>query len=131
MKAAVFDRFGGPEILRVADLPMPKVGPDEILIRIRSAAVNPVDWKIMAGHLDGLLQTFFPVTAGWDAAGVIEAVGFDTTEFRPGDEVIAYARKSCVHDGTFAEFIAVPAQAAARKPARLVGDEPCQGRPAA
>jgi NADPH:quinone reductase-like Zn-dependent oxidoreductase len=119
----VFDRFGGPEILRVADVPMPKVGPGEILIRVRSAAVNPVDWKIMAGKLDGIMQTFFPVIPGWDVAGIVEAVGFDTPEFRPGDEVIAYARKSVIHDGTFAEFIAVSAQAAARKPARLDWDQ--------
>jgi NADPH:quinone reductase-like Zn-dependent oxidoreductase len=123
MKAIVFDRFGGPEILRVADLPTPKVGPGEILIRTRSAAVNPVDWKIMAGKLDGIMETFFPVTPGWDVAGVVEAVGFDTPEFRPGDEVIAYARKSVIHDGTFAEFVTVSAQAAARKPARLDWDQ--------
>jgi NADPH:quinone reductase-like Zn-dependent oxidoreductase len=123
MKAVVFERFGGPEGLRVADVPMPKVGPGEILIRIRSAAVNPVDWKIIAGKLDGIMQTFFPATPGWDVAGVVEAVGFDTPEFRPGDEVIAYARKSAIHDGTFAEFITVSAQAAARKPARLDWDQ--------
>jgi NADPH:quinone reductase-like Zn-dependent oxidoreductase len=123
MKAVVFERFGGPEILRVADVPTPKVGPGEILIRVRSAAVNPVDWKIMAGKLDGIMQTFFPATPGWDVAGIVEAVGFDTPEFRPGDEVFAYARKSVIHDGTFAEFIAVSAQAAARKPARLDWDQ--------
>jgi NADPH:quinone reductase-like Zn-dependent oxidoreductase len=119
MKAMVFDRFGGPEILRAADVPMPKVGPGEILIRVRSAAVNPVDWKIMAGMLDGIMPTFLPVTPGWDVSGVVEAVGFDTPEFRPGDEIIAYGRKSAIHDGSFAEFFTVSAQAAARKPARL------------
>jgi NADPH:quinone reductase-like Zn-dependent oxidoreductase len=123
MKAMVFDRFGGPEILRAADVPMPKVGPGEILIRVRSAAVNPVDWKIMAGMLDGIMQSYFPVTPGWDVSGVVEAVGFDTPEFSPGDEVIAYARKSVIHDGSFAEFITVSAQAAARKPARLDWDQ--------
>ena len=51
---------------------------------VRSAVVNPVDWKIMARKLDGITQTFFPVTPGWDAAGIVEAVGFDTPEF-PGD----------------------------------------------
>jgi NADPH:quinone reductase-like Zn-dependent oxidoreductase len=54
---------------------------------------------------------------------MVEAVGFDTPEFRPGDEVIAYARKSVIHDGTFAEFITVSAQAAARKPSRLDWDQ--------
>jgi NADPH:quinone reductase-like Zn-dependent oxidoreductase len=123
MKAMTFDRYGEPEILQQAELPMPKVGPGEILIRVRSAAVNPVDWKIMAGGLDGIMQTFFPVTPGWDVAGVVEAVGFDAPEFRPGEEVMAYARKSVVHDGTFAEFISVSTQATARKAAALDWDQ--------
>ncbi|HEX2525457.1 MAG TPA: NADP-dependent oxidoreductase [Geminicoccus sp.] len=118
-----FDRYGGPDVLRLVDLPVPKVGPGEIRIRVRSAAVNPVDWKIMAGGLDSLMQAYFPVIPGWDVAGVVDAVGPDTPEFRPGDEVIAYARKSFIHDGTFAEFISVFAEAAARKPASLDWDQ--------
>ncbi|HEY8613181.1 MAG TPA: NADP-dependent oxidoreductase [Roseomonas sp.] len=123
MRAMIFERYGEPEILRLADLPRPKVGPGEILIRIRSASVNPVDWKIMAGGLDGIMQAFFPAVPGWDVAGSVEAAGFDTPEFKPGDEVMAYARKSMIHDGSFAEFISVSAQAAARKPAGLDWDQ--------
>ncbi|WP_191057813.1 NADP-dependent oxidoreductase [Geminicoccus harenae] len=123
MKAITFDRYGGPEILRQSELPTPKVGPGEILIRVRSAAVNPVDWKIMAGYLDGIMQAYFPAIPGWDVAGVVEAVGLDTPEFRSGDEVIAYARKSFIHDGTFAEFVTVSAEAAARKPRSLDWDQ--------
>ncbi|MGP4014680.1 NADP-dependent oxidoreductase [Saccharopolyspora sp. 5N708] len=123
MKAMIYEEYGGPDVLALADRPMPKVGPGEVLIRVRSAAVNPVDWKLMAGYLDEVMQAFFPVVPGWDVSGVVESVGYDTPEFQPGDEVISYARKDFVHDGTFAEFISVPVRAVARRPAALDWDQ--------
>ena len=92
-------------------------------MRVRSAAVNPVDWKVAAGGLDGMMNTVFPAIPGWDVAGVVERVGLDTPEFAPGDEVIAYARKDYVQGGTFAEFVTVPVRAVARKPALLDWDQ--------
>ncbi|MCG7599921.1 NADP-dependent oxidoreductase [Halomonas sp. McH1-25] len=124
MKAITYGRYGEPgDILELTEQPMPKVPPGEVCIRVRSVAVNPVDWKIMGGHLDEVMPTFFPVIPGWDVAGVVESVGFDTPQFQPGDEVIAYARKDFVHGGTFAEFTSVPARAVARKPATLDWDQ--------
>ncbi|SFH85868.1 NADP-dependent oxidoreductase [Modicisalibacter xianhensis] len=124
MKAITYDRYGEPgDILDVTDQPMPKVPPGEVCIRVRSVSVNPVDWKIMGGHLDQAMPTFFPVIPGWDVAGVVESVGFDTPEFQPGDEVFAYARKDFVHGGTFAEFTSVPARAVAPRPAALDWDQ--------
>lgn len=123
MKAMTYDRYGDPDLLQLTERPMPRVAPGEVLIRVRSAAVNPVDWKIMAGHLDGIMETFFPVTPGWDVAGVVETIGLDTPEFKPGDEVLAYARKHFVHHGSFAEFISVPATSVAHKPATLDWDQ--------
>lgn len=124
MKAITYDRYGEPgDVLEVTDQPMPKVPPGEVCIRVRSVSVNPVDWKIMGGHLDQAMPTFFPVIPGWDVAGVVESVGFDTPEFQPGDEVFAYARKDFVHGGTFAEFTSVPARAVAHKPAVLDWDQ--------
>lgn len=123
MRAISYQQYGDPEVLELVELPMPKVAPGEVLIRVRSAAVNPVDWKLMAGYLDGAMQTFFPVVPGWDVAGVVESVGLDTPEFLPGEEVIAYARKDFVHDGTYAEFIPVPARSVARKPAAANWDQ--------
>jgi NADPH:quinone reductase-like Zn-dependent oxidoreductase len=124
MKAITYGRYGEPgDILELTERPMPKVPPGEVCIRVRSVAVNPVDWKIMGGHLDEVMPTFFPVIPGWDVAGVVESVGFDTPQFQPGDEVIAYARKDFVHGGTFAEFTSVPARAVARKPTTLDWDQ--------
>ncbi|GGJ93863.1 NADP-dependent oxidoreductase [Pseudomonas matsuisoli] len=123
MKAVTYDAYGGPEQLRITEQPKPKVGPGEILVKVRRASVNPVDWKILAGELDPVMQVYFPVTPGWDVAGVVEATGFDVPEFAPGDEVLAYARRDFIHDGTFAEYATVPARAATKKPQGLNWDE--------
>jgi NADPH:quinone reductase-like Zn-dependent oxidoreductase len=105
--------------LRVEDRPTPKVAPSCVLVEVKAAAVNPVDWKLMAGGLSGLMDAVFPVVPGWDVAGVVAAVGPDTPEFAVGDEVIAYARKEVASGGTFAELVAVPVTAVARKPVSL------------
>jgi NADPH:quinone reductase-like Zn-dependent oxidoreductase len=90
-----------------------------VLIRVKGAGVNPVDWKLMSGKLDGLMDVHFPVIPGWDVAGVVEAVGFDTPEFTVGDEVYSYGRRDSVGGGTFAELVALPVSMVARKPAAL------------
>ncbi|HEU4547819.1 MAG TPA: alcohol dehydrogenase catalytic domain-containing protein, partial [Microlunatus sp.] len=105
--------------LRVEERPDPRLAPSAVLIEVKAAAVNPVDWKVMTGGLDGLMEAVFPVIPGWDVAGIVRALGPDTPEFAVGDEVIAYARKDTVGAGTFAELVAVPAVAVARKPASL------------
>lgn len=123
MKAMTYSQYGGPEALTLSDLPEPKVGPGEVLVRVRSASVNPVDWKVMAGGLDPLMNVQLPAIPGWDVAGVVEKVGLDTPEFEVGDEVIAYARKDWVNGGTFAELVTVPVRTAAFKPASSTWDE--------
>ncbi|GAA2355587.1 NADP-dependent oxidoreductase [Nonomuraea africana] len=120
MRAVTYDAYAADNSrLKVGEIPDPKLGPSEVLIEVRAAGVNPVDWKIMAGLLDGMMQTVFPVVPGWDVAGVVRAVGPDTPEFAPGDQVMAYARKTVVQGGTFAEYVTVPAPAVARKPSAL------------
>ncbi|WP_262402457.1 NADP-dependent oxidoreductase [Actinomadura sp. CNU-125] len=100
-------------------MPDPRVGPGQVLIEVWAAGVNPVDWKVMAGGLDAMMEAVFPVIPGWDVAGVVRAVGPDTPEFAYGDEVMAYARKDVVRAGTFAEYVAVSAWSVARKPPPL------------
>ncbi|WP_330300764.1 NADP-dependent oxidoreductase [Streptomyces sp. NBC_00503] len=119
MRAMTYDTYGGVEVLSETRIPLPKVGPGEVLVRVRCASVNPVDWKIMAGGLDGLMDVVYPVVPGWDVAGTVEYAGIDTPEFTTGDEVVAYARKDYVHGGTFAEFVTVPVRALAHKPVSL------------
>ncbi|PWF88582.1 NADP-dependent oxidoreductase [Kocuria rosea] len=122
MKALTYARYGGPEVLELTDLPEPKVPPGWVLLKVRSAAINPVDWKIMAGGLDPLMEVQFPVVPGWDVSGVVEAVGIDVPEWAPGDEVISYARTDWVHGGSMAEYVALPARLLAPKPASVDWD---------
>ncbi|QEU83254.1 NADP-dependent oxidoreductase [Streptomyces subrutilus] len=119
MRAIAYETYGGTEVLSETRLPVPKVGPGEVLVRVKCAAVNPVDWKIMAGGLDAMMDVVHPVVPGWDVSGTVERVGIDTPEYAEGDEVMAYARKDYVHGGTFAEFVTVPVRALAHKPASL------------
>ncbi|WP_327135486.1 NADP-dependent oxidoreductase [Streptomyces sp. NBC_01343] len=123
MRAMAYETYGGTEVLTETELPMPKLAPGELLVRVKCASVNPVDWKIMAGGLDPLMDVMYPVVPGWDVAGTVERVGIDTPEFAVGDEVMAYARKDYVHGGTFAEYVSVPVRAAAAKPASLSWQE--------
>ncbi|MFD3680486.1 NADP-dependent oxidoreductase [Streptomyces sp. NPDC058613] len=119
MRAMAYETYGGTEVLAETRLPVPKVGPGEVLVRVKYAGVNPVDWKIMSGGLDALMDVVYPVVPGWDVAGTVERVGIDTPEYAEGDEVMAYVRKDYVHGGTFAEFVTVPVRALAHKPASL------------
>lgn len=124
MRAVVYDRYSQDlDALEVREVPEPKLPPSSVLVEVRAAGVNPVDWKVMAGGLDALMPTQFPVIPGWDVAGVVVAVGLDTPEFAVGDEVMAYARKDTVSAGTFAKRVAVPISAVARKPASLSWEE--------
>ncbi|MFD3538215.1 NADP-dependent oxidoreductase [Streptomyces sp. NPDC058662] len=119
MRAMAYETYGGAEVLAETRLPLPKVGPGEVLVRVKYASVNPVDWKIMAGGLDALMDVVYPVVPCWDVSGTVERTGIDTPEFAEGDEVMAYVRKDYVHGGTCAEFVCVPVRALARKPASL------------
>jgi NADPH:quinone reductase-like Zn-dependent oxidoreductase len=120
MRAVTYDSYASDNSrLKVGDVPDPKVAPGQVLIEVRAAGVNPVDWKIMAGGLDGLMDAVFPVVPGWDVAGVVRALGPDVPEFAPGDEVMSYARKDAVGAGTFAQYVAVAADHVAHKPASL------------
>lgn len=122
MRAMTYDRYGDDDELRMADLPVPKVGPGEVRIRVTRASVNPVDWKVMSGGLDALMDATFPVIPGWDVAGVVDAVGPDTPEFTEGDRVAAYARKQIVSAGTFAEYVSVMADDVAPVPDEVDDD---------
>jgi NADPH:quinone reductase-like Zn-dependent oxidoreductase len=123
MRAIAYSRYGGPDVLELVDLPDPKVGPDSVLVRVRATSVNPVDWKVREGYLDGLMDAVFPVVPGWDVAGVVEQVGLDTPELAVGDEVYGYVRKDVVGGGTTAELVAAPVRTLARKPSTLSWEE--------
>jgi NADPH:quinone reductase-like Zn-dependent oxidoreductase len=108
MKAIALTEYGDADVLRPRELPDPLVGPDQVLVRVAAAGVNPVDFKIRAGNLTGAFPHHVPLIPGWDVAGEVVAAGPAVTDFSPGDRVLAYARKDHIQNGTYAELVAVP-----------------------
>lgn len=123
MKAISYSRYGGPDVLGHGDVRDPRVGPDSVLVKVRAAAVNPVDWKCREGHLDAILQPVFPVIPGWDLSGVVVQPGAAVAEYAVGDEVIGYVREDFLSRGTFAEYVAAPVRTLAHKPRTLSFEE--------
>ncbi len=118
MKAVRIHAYGGPEVLHYEEnVPLPTLESKDILIRVRAAAVNPVDWKIREGYLQGALHHTLPLILGWDISGEVVEVDPAVTEFKVGDDV--YARPDIARNGGYAEYIAVKASDAAHKPTRL------------
>ncbi|WP_329408273.1 NADP-dependent oxidoreductase [Streptomyces sp. NBC_00704] len=123
MKAISYSRYGGPETLVYGDVREPKIGPDSVLVKVRAAAVNPVDWKCREGYLDPMIDAVFPVVPGWDVSGVVVRLGVSVAEYAVGDEVIGYVREDFLSRGTFAEYVAAPVRTLARKPRNLTWEE--------
>lgn len=117
MKALVFKHYGGSDRLAFAELPRPKPGPDEILVRVLAAGLNPIDNLIPTGAFKAILRFRLPATLGSDLAGVVVETGSRVTRFKPGDAV--FASIFDLGNGALAEFAVVPETAAALKPARL------------
>jgi NADPH:quinone reductase-like Zn-dependent oxidoreductase len=116
MKAVVYRRYGGPEVLEYTDVPDPKVAQNSVLVRVRAAALNPADHLLQAGLGESHTDAWFPVIPGWDVSGVVERVGAGVSEFAPGDEVIGYIRQDILHHGAYAELVSAPVETLMRKP---------------
>ncbi len=114
MRAIAEDDFDG--MISLQDLPVPEIGANEVLIRVRAAGVNPFDWKVADGALRGEMEHRFPLILGFDAAGVVERVGDEVGDLAAGDEVYGYLSKPVVGEGTYAEYVSAPASTVARKP---------------
>ena len=126
MRAIIAERYGGPEVLELAqDVPVPRVGPNGVLVRVHASSVNPVDWKLRAGWLSGLWKLRFPVIWGCDVSGVVEDVGTSVTLFKPGDQVYGFKHGKVGHTyrGTYAEYAVLPENTLAHKPAVLTHEQ--------
>jgi NADPH:quinone reductase-like Zn-dependent oxidoreductase len=122
MKAIVQERFGSPDVLQFMDTDLPEIGPDDVLVRVHAAALNPYDWHMLRGdpyvaRLMGEVGLTKPRhknrIAGADGAGTVEAVGANVRGLRPGDEVLGWFQ------GSFAEYARAAAARVVHKPARL------------
>ncbi|WFB10475.1 NADP-dependent oxidoreductase [Streptomyces sp. LX-29] len=113
MRAIQIDRFGTPDVLDIIDAPEPEPGPGEVLIRTVATSINPVDDKTREGAIgDGTPP--LPMTLGWDLAGIVVAGG--NTGLRAGERVIAMSHQLSAGQGTWADLVALPAQAVAAAP---------------
>src|SRR5437588_9622302 len=113
MRAIVAERFGSPEVLQLRELPQPRLGPNDLLVAVVAAGVNPVDAQNRAdGTWAGIVPPFVP---GSDASGVVAAVGDAVRGFVPGDEVFYLADFIGTGGGSYAEYQTIAADLVARK----------------
>ena len=123
MKAIVYDNYGSPDVLKYEEIEKPTAGDDEVLIKVRAASVNPLDWRLMRGKplfvrlMIGGLRKPKITRPGRDVAGQVEAVGRNVTQFKPGDEVFGACR------GAFAEYVCAIEDRLALKPANISFEE--------
>jgi NADPH2:quinone reductase len=117
MRAVVYERFGGPEVLELRDWPRPEPEPDQLLVRIHAAGVNPVDAQNRADGAWAGIE--LPVIPGYDFSGVVEALGDRASDWAVGDEVFGAPPVRVTRSGSYAEYIAVPAELVAAKPKQL------------
>ncbi len=103
MKAIQIHSYGDVDVLMYEDVPAPQPGPQEVLIRVKSVGVNPLDWKIRSGALAKIMPRSFPAILGWDVSGTINSIGEGVTEFHPGDEIVAHLDTS--RNGAYAELV--------------------------
>ncbi|MDG9727529.1 MULTISPECIES: NADP-dependent oxidoreductase [unclassified Streptomyces] len=115
MRAISQDSLGGPEVLKEVRPRRPEPRPNEVLVRMRAAGVNPTDWKHRA---NGGFLGEPPFVLGWDVSGVVEAVGIGVAAFRPGDEVFGMLSYPFGH-GSHAEYVTAPARTFTHKPAGI------------
>src|SRR5437762_10795126 len=105
MKAAYLETTGGPEVLQYGDLPTPRPKQGEVLVRVKAAALNPIDVYIRAGTVNMPLPK--PFVTGTDLAGVVESVGPGVRQYKPGDRVWGSNQGLLGRQGTCAEFACV------------------------
>jgi NADPH2:quinone reductase len=120
MKAVVIRRFGGPEVLEIADLPVPEPGSGQVRVKVQAAAVNPVDVATRAGALAGagagLMVANRQIGIGWDLAGGVDAIGPDVERLAVGESVIGMRNLLGAHVGAQSEYVVLDQDAVARAP---------------
>lgn len=116
MKAARIHQYGAAEVMQYEDAPRPEPEAGELLVRVHAAGINPVDWKTRAGSgMSGRYPNPFPLIVGWDVSGVVEAVGADVSQFKPGDAVFGMVRFPEI-GSAYAKYVTAPETNFALKP---------------
>jgi len=121
MKAVRIHEYGHADVLQIDEIPIPEIGEDEVLVKIYATSINPVDWKVREGYMQGRNVHKLPLILGWDFSGVVMKRGNEVHNLQIGDEV--YSRPAFERNGTYAEFIAVKANEVALKPKSLTHNQ--------
>ncbi|EKD65362.1 MAG: Alcohol dehydrogenase, zinc-containing [uncultured bacterium] len=116
MKAAQYNRYGGPEVIEIKNVqnPIPKKG--QVLVEVHAASLNPFDYRLRLGYMKENIPLDFPFTIGGDYSGVVTDLGEDVSEFKIGDEIYGQALVLIGASGAIAEFTAANAENSALKP---------------
>jgi NADPH:quinone reductase-like Zn-dependent oxidoreductase len=117
MKAVRIHSYGNADVLKYEEAPMPDIAPNDVLVRVVAASVNPVDWKIREGYLQQMIPYSFPLTLGWDVSGVVEVTGKEVARFKVGDAV--FSRPDVKRNGCYAEYVAIREDELAHKPGTI------------
>ncbi len=117
MRAVRIHEYGEADVLQTETIAIPEISEQEVLIKVHAASVNPVDWKVRKGYLDGMLGHQMPLTLGWDVAGEVVSVGAEVSEWKVGDAV--YSRPNISRNGAYAQYISVDQKEVALKPTAL------------
>ena len=123
MKAVITKAYGSADVLSVENVDKPIIGEDEILVEVRAASINPIDWKIRNGELKMMIGKTPPRILGADYAGVVSAVGAAITGYKVGDEVFGMINGMKAKEGTYAEFVSVKESDIGIKPANCTFEE--------
>jgi NADPH:quinone reductase-like Zn-dependent oxidoreductase len=122
MKAAIIDEFGDADVLKITEINKPEINGDQVLIKVKSAGINPVDTKVRAGTSGISKKIKLPAILGWDVSGIIQIVGKNVQSFKSGDEVFG-----CIGfpglGKTYAEFTVADPQLLAKKPYNISFEE--------
>lgn len=121
MKAVRMHKYGGPDVLVHEDVPRPEPAANEVLIRVKAAGVNPVDWKIREGYVQELFGHYLPLIPGCDLSGVVESAGTDVRHLNTGDAVYGYV--NLARCGAYADYAIGLESELARKPKTLEFNE--------
>jgi NADPH:quinone reductase-like Zn-dependent oxidoreductase len=122
MKAAIIDEFGDADVLKITEINKPEINGDQVLIKVKSTGINPVDTKVRAGTSGISKKIKLPAILGWDVSGIIQIVGKNVQSFKSGDEVFG-----CIGfpglGKTYAEFTVADPQLLAKKPYNISFEE--------
>jgi len=121
MKAAIYHKFGSPDVINIEEIDEPKPRDKDIIVRVHASSVNPADWKIRQGKFPVSLWRKFPKITGWDVAGEVIDRGSKASKFHPGDKIYACMEK--LPGGACAEYVRIAESAAAKMPEKLSFEE--------